>query len=314
MKKKSKKIIEYIKTHKKIRIISIAIISVLSLFLIINLGRYVKKFYEDYISRTQVFYFNSDKLTTDNKQFEINYWSGVENYPIYIEVNSLDNNLRGTDIPINYTVTCEADTDMTCNLSKTGGTIGTLTNSDSFTVTAVPERNFEEGEEVSIRVKAKASLPYVKELGAVFTFVVGKYEMSYKIEDAVSQPYLEAVISNPVDYYKVRTPFGSYTQNQEISSSIYESLSAEDKAKCSSARITLSFDPRYLRLDMTNYFYQHKISETITPLNGFNYVNSFTFDINAQTAVAIKFYKMDVSENYTYPITTSTPIVSFTAS
>ncbi len=309
-----KKIKEYMKNHKKLRILSITIISVLSLFLIINLGRYVKKIYEDYITRTQVFYFNSDKLTTDNKEFEINYWSGIDSYPILITVNSLDNNLRGTNIPINYTITCVPDQDMACDLSQNGGTIGTLTHKDSFTVTARPERNFNIGERVSIRVKAKASLPYEKELSAVFTFVVGKYELSYKIEDQTGQPYLESVISNPVDYYIVRTPFGNYSQNEEISSSVYESLSAEDKAKCSSARITLSFDPHNFRLDMTNYYYQHKISETITQIDGYNYVNSFTFDINAQTAVSIKFYKIHTENDYTYPITNNTTAINFTAS
>lgn len=315
MKNKIKKAINYIKKHKKLRIASLTIISILSLFLVVNLGRYVKTIIENYISRTQNFYFNSDKLTEDNKQFEITYWSGVESYPLTIEVNSLDNNLRGADIPITYNISCSSNGDLLCNLSKTQDTIDTLTHSDSFVVTAVPNKVFEDGDSASITVSAVANAPYRKVLSATFTFIVGSYGLSYKIEDTEGQPYLESVISNTVDYYKVITAFGSYAVGAQISAEVYDTLSTDDKAKCASAIITLSFNPTKYRLDMTNYFYQHKISETTQTINGFEYVNSFTFPINAQSSVAIKFYKLTVSENNTYPLgNNQSPAVQFAAS
>ncbi len=314
MKKRVKRAIKFVKEHKKLRILSITAISILSLFLIINFGRYVKTIIENYITRTQRFYFNSDKLTTDNKVFEVNYWSGADSYPVIIDVNSLDNSLRGTDIPIDYTISCIPGTGLLCDLSKTSSTIGTTTNKDTFTVTAVPTQTFQDGATTQITVKARAEYPFEKELSATFVFVVGHYELSYKIEDKINQPYLEAVISNTVDTYKVKQPFGDYTYNQEITQNVYETLSDEDKAKCVSATITLSFNPSDFRLDMTNYYYQHKKSETITQLGGFDYVNSFTFDVKAQTAIKIKFYKIHVDQDYTYPFTTSTPVIAFSAS
>ena len=66
-----KKALKYMKEHKKVRIFSITVISVISLFFIVNFGRYVKDIIVNYITRTQRFYFNSDKLTEDNKEFEI---------------------------------------------------------------------------------------------------------------------------------------------------------------------------------------------------------------------------------------------------
>ena len=303
MKKKFKRTFEYLKTHKKVRIFSIAIISVLSLFFLVNFSRYVKLILENYITRTERFYFNSDKLTPDNKVFEINYWPGAAPYEITITVNSLDNDLRGTDIPIDYTVSCSASTGLRCELSDTGGTISTSTHTDTFTVTAVPLVAFTDGDEAQIDVVARAAEPFEKEISATFKFVVGHYGLSYKIQDNVGQPYLETVISNTDDYYIVRTAFDNHSPGDRISSGDYSQLSAENKNKCSGVIIELSFDPEDLRLDMTNYYYQNKISETIQQLNdNFDYVDSFTFEVAPQTSIAIKFYKLDTSENYTYPL------------
>ena len=315
MKKKLRRTFEYLKTHKKARIFSIAIISVVSLFFLVNFSRYVKQIIENYITRTERFYFNSDKLTPDNKVFEINYWPGAAPYEISITMNSLDNNLRGTDIPIDYEISCEASTGLRCELSRTASTIPTSSNKDTFTATAIPTVAFEDGDSAQIKVTATASEPFEKELSATFVFVVGHYGLSYKIEDEVNQPYLEAVISNTDDYYKVREAFGTYNVGDRISSAVYSTLSDTDKAKCASVIIKLTFNPSDLRLDMTNYYYQNKRAETTTPLqDGFDYVNSFTFAVNPQTSIAIKFYKLKTHLNYTYPIVNSSPIVSLEAS
>ena len=313
MKSKIKKTIEYIKSHKKLKILSIGIISILSFFLVINLGRYVKTIIEDYITRTQRFYFNSDKLTVDNKQFKIDYWSGVESYPLTISVNSLDNNLRGTDIAIDYEIECVHNNDLRCVLSKENGTIGTTTNTDSFQVEIFPNKTFQDGDSASITVKASASYPYEKELSATFTFVVGSYGLTYKIEDEPGQPYLTAVVSNTNDHYTAIDDFRTYHYGDPISQELYDTLTAEEKEKCASAVLTMSFNPNVLRLDMTNYYYQNKLSEVTQPIGGYDYVNSFTFAVASQTSVAIKFYKLTVSDNHTYPLGTDiNPIVTLT--
>lgn len=312
MKSKIKKTINYIKNHKKLKVLSITIISVLSFFLVINLGRYVKRIYEDYISRTQRFYFNSDKLTTDNKQFRIDYWSGVESYPLTITVNSLDNNLRGTDISIDYDIVCEHGTDLRCVLSKESGTIGTTTNTDSFQVEIFPNKTFKDGDEASITVKATASDPYEKELSATFTFVVGSYGLTYKIEDKVGQPYLTAVVSNTNDHYTAIDDFRTYHYGDPVTVEVYNTLTAEEKAKCASALLTMTFNPNILRLDLTDYYYQHRLSQTTQQIGGYDYVKTFTFAVASQTSIAIKFYKLDVTQNYTFPITNNSPIVTLT--
>lgn len=310
-----KKFFKFIKTNRKARIFSVTIVSIATLFLIVNYGRYVKDIIDNYITRTQRFYFNSDKLTTDCKEFEINYWPGVDPYPINIQLNSMDNNLRVAPIDIDYTVTCSPTMGLRCDLSQTRGTIDD-SGVDSFVVTAIPDAIFDSGDTVSLTVKAKASEPFEKELCADFVFVVGDYGLSYKIEDEANSPYLEAIISNTVDYYKVIEPFGEnneYYVGRQISASLYEELTPAEQAKCASALITLSFDPTVVRLDMTNYYYQNKRSQVIDQIGGFDYVKEFTFAVKPQTSVAIKFYKLQRSNDYTYPLGNNPQIVQFSA-
>ena len=292
-----------------------SIVSIATLFLIVNYGRYVKDIIDNYITRTQRFYFNSDKLTPDGKEFEINYWPGVDPYPINIQVNSMDNNLRVAPIDINYEITCTPTSGLRCELSQTSGTIDD-SGEDSFVVTAIPTAIFEDGDEVSLTVTATASEPFEKELSATFVFVVGDYGLSYRIEDEADSPYLEAIISNTVDYYKVIEAFGEnneYYVGREISSSLYDTLTPEQQAKCASALITLSFDPAEVRLDMTNYYYQNRKSRVIQQLDGFDYVKEFTFAVKPQTSVAIKFYKLQRSNDYTFPLGSNPEVVHFSA-
>lgn len=313
MKKRTRKALKFLKEHKKARVFSIAFISVLSVFFLINFGRYIKDIINNYITRTQRFYFNSDRLTVDNKKYEINFWTGNSDYEIGINVDSLDNALRGAEMDLVYYIECEADAGMQCILNRNSGTISNLTNKDSFTVTAHPTRVFAEGESASIRIKARVEEPFQKELSGEFTFVVGKYKMNYKIEDKVSQPYLTSVISNTLNDHIVIYPFDGYNQGDPITEEQYNLLSDDNKKKCASAIITLSFDPTVVRLDMTNYYYQHRLSQEIQTIDGYDYVNKFTFAINPKTSVAIKFYKLNTNADYTYPITNSNQVVEFEA-
>ena len=57
-------------------------------------------------------------------------------------------------------------------------------------------------------------------------------------------------------------------------------------------------------LDMTNINYLHRIanSEKKEQIDGFDYVNEFTFKMDASSSEKIIFYKSDPEKNYTYPI------------
>lgn len=305
------KFLSFYKTHRKIGVFSIVLGSCLGVFFLVNFGRYVKLIVHNYITKTQEFYFNSDKLTEDFKEFQYNYWSGGTAYDINVGMNSLYNSLKGADVDIIYDITCEAEEGVYCNLSTEQSTILKTSNSDSFVVTVGPDftRVFEEGDSVSVKVTAKSKEPYVKELGAIFTFVVGFKDVTYKIEDVASQPYFNVLITNALETYKVQEDITGFSAGVLIGVDEYNKLSDEDKAKCISATLTLSFDPADVRLDMTNSNYLNKLTETTTLYEGYDYVNSFSFNLGAQSSTIVKFYKMDVSKDYSYPFTNETSII-----
>ena len=307
----------YMKNHKKVRYFSIAIGCVISLFFLINLGRYVKKIIDNHLLKTQEFYFNSDKLTEDIKQFEISYWNGTSSYDINIQMDSLDNDLKGTDIDIDYTITCEASTGALCDLSKTSSTIegsSTGNNRDSFIVTIIPNDQFKEGDSVEVTVKATATEPYRKTIGAKFKLIVNYYQIGYQIIDEANRSYLTLLITNAAKNYTVTQAFGDYSVGDQLDVFAYEALDPVDQAKCIGAKVTLEFDPNVLRLDMTNTNYLNKISsDTRTLSDGYVYVDKLVFGIGAESSAAVNFYKMDVTKDYTYPLVYPTSIVTFTA-
>ena len=317
IKNSTSKFYVYMKNHKKVRYFSIAIGCVISLFFLINLGRYVKKIIDNHLFKTQEFYFNSDKLTEDIKPFEISYWNGTSSYDINIQMDSLDNDLKGTDIDIDYSITCEVDGAATCQLSKTSSTIegnSTGNNRDSFLVTIIPNGQFQEGDYVEVTVKATATEPYKKTIGAKFKLIVNYYQIGYQIIDQPNQTYMTVLITNAAKNYTVTQAFGSYNVGDQLDVFAYETLSPEDQKKCIGAKVTLEFDPDDLRLDMTNTNYLNKISTTTETLDdGFVYVNKLVFGVGAESSAMVKFYKMDVSKNYTFPLVNDTSVVTFTA-
>ena len=74
-------------------------------------------------------------------------------------------------------------------------------------------------------------------------------------------------------------------------------------AKCYSALITLSFDPTVVVLDMTNSNYLNATNVTTQNVSGINYTNGITFEVEPISSTIVRFYKNNVSQNYTYPIT-----------
>lgn len=316
-KKYTSRFYNYMKTHKKVRYFSIAIGSIISLLFLINLGRYVKKIIDNHLLKTQEFYFNSDKLTEDIKLFEISYWNGTTPYDVNIQMDSLDNDLKGTDIDIEYSIECTSDGGVTCDLSKSQGYIEGSSNGnnrDSFVVTIRPTQQFREGDEVSVTVKASATEPYRKTIGATFKLIVNYYEIGYQIVDKANSTYLDVLITNAAKNYTIKEAFGSYNVGDQIDTITYETLSEDNKRKCVGAKVTLDFDPDILRLDMTNTNYLKNTGTTTTTLDdGFVYVNQLKFEMGAESSTSVRFYKIDVGQNYTYPIVNDTSIVTFTA-
>ena len=258
------------------------------------------------------FFFNSDKLVAGGANYGINNWGGVGNIEIQFQLNNHKNNILTSDADITYTVTTSCDNSVICNLSANSGTIQRAEKTDNLTLTVVPTRAFNDGESITASVSATSSSPYVKTLSATFVVTVGKRGISYEITDSVSSPYLIFKITNAQDTYKVITAFGNHNIGDLITTTEYLALSAADKNNCASALVTLSFDPSDVILDTTSDIMKNATYTTST-YNGINYISTITFKVDVMTSMDIRFYKWDRSQNYTYPITNPTPVITFSA-
>lgn len=293
------------KINKK-KLVCLCLLLMIFLGVGVSFGRYAYKEIRDFYLSTKKFYFNSDKLASDKAVYKIENWSGVGSYSITINVNSYENNNLYSEEDIYYDISYSCSDTVTCSIenNKTDGVISADSNNDYFTIVmTVPTGNiFKTGDSVTINVSASSTSPYKKSLSAEFTFVVGQYGLSYEIEDSVGSPYLDIRITNTLDYYVVREAFDNYSVDTQIDIDTYLSLSDENKAKCASSIITLTFDPDVILLDMTSDAYLNNVGIETVKINNYNYVKSISFKIDALASQMVKFYKADTTKNYTFPI------------
>ena len=299
--------------YKKQQIIIILVLALCFITLVSAFGRYVLNGINNFFVRTREFYFYSDKLKENSPIYQIDNWTGIDPYTITVNMNSMENNLKKATYDISYDITYECTSNATCQLSKTSGIIPATSNSDYFNLVITPNTGLTTGDKVTVVITATSSSRYTKTLSARFTLVVGQESLSYEIVDSESNQYLDLNITNTLSYYKVETAFDSYNVGDRIDVDTYLTLSDANKAKCYSALITLSFDPNEVLLDMTNTNYLNAISTTTTNIDGSNYINSMTFKVEPISSAVVRFYKIDVSKDYTYPIINSTSIIDVTA-
>ena len=277
-------------------------------------GRYAYTEIKTYFLKTRRFYFNCDKLSERGSIIEMTNWSGVGQYSITFNLNSYSNSLLASDQNISYTIQHSCSNNVVCSVenNKTIGTITTQTKTDSFTIviTVPTETTLHARDRVELNVTVSSTSPYEKTLTGTFRLVVGHYGLSHEIEDSRNNPYLNIRITNTLDYYVVREAFSNYVVNNQIDIPTYESLSNENKAKCASAIVTLSFDPTKILLDMTSQDYQEAESVTRTTINGHEYINSISFRIDVLSSKQIKFYKIDTTRDYTYPNNNNNSIIN----
>lgn len=285
---------------KKTQILLIMAILICIISFIVIFGRYLTNNMNDFFVRSKEFYFYSDKLEEDTAVFQVDNWSGVDDYVITVNMNSRKNNLKAASYDIGYTISYTCSDNAICQLSKTEGIIYSNNNSDYFNLTITPNRQLETGDKVVVEIEAKSTAKYQKTLKGKFTLVVGKEKLSYQITDKPQNPYMELSLTNTLSYYIVNEAFGNYSVNNKIDIDTYLALTEENKAKCSSAIVTISFNPEQVLLDITNESYSKAKNIETTTVNGKTYINKFTILIDAISSTDLRFYKVDVSKDYTY--------------
>lgn len=298
--------------QKKQTIIIIAILLCAISFVVV-FGRYVTESVNDFFVRSKEFYFFSDKLTEEKSIFQIENWSGVDDYTITVNMNSRKNNLEVATYDIGYDIKYTCTDNAICQLSKESGIISGNTNADFFNLTITPNTQLETGDKVIVEIEATTTSNYAKTLKGKFTLVVGQENLTYQITDEPNYPYMELSVTNTLSYYIVDEAFGNYTVNQKIDIDTYLALTNEDKAKCYSSIITISFDPNDILIDLTSESYQKASQVTTTQINGKTYINSITLSIDAISSVDLRFYKADDSKDYTYPNFDNYSVVTVTS-
>ena len=284
-------------------------------FGIFTFAKFVSVKYHNYFLDSKHFYFTSNRLTDNNALYRVNNWSGVGSFTISFDLLSLKNSYVYTDYDIPYTTSATCPNDVICQVDKPTGVIFTSSSShsDTITISVSPQRSFNENERLTVHVVATSASPYVKTLTADFQYVVGKQGVTYEIEDSRNQPYLTLKVTNAISFCKVVTAFGDYTVNTQLDNSVYRLLNPIDKPKCVSQIINLQFDPNDLLLDTTSNIVDESTYSSTT-IGGVAYINNLAFNIAPVSTVAIKFYKVDTSIDYTYPITNNTSAVTVTIS
>lgn len=299
----------------KKKLIIICLILMFFLSFGVSFGKYAYIEFRDFYFSTKKFYFNSDKLTSHGALYKIENWSGVGEYSIIINLNSYENNNLYGDEDVYYDIDYSCSDTVVCSVvdNKSSGVVLSDKNNDSFTVViSVPTNShFETNDSVELYVSASSSSPYYKELSATFTLVVGQYGLSYEVDDSVGSPYLDFRITNTLDYYTVDSSFDNYDVGDQLDVDRYLELSDINKEKCHSVIITLTFDPNVVLLDMTSQAYMDAVSVSVVNIDGYDYVQSLSFKMDALASQLIKFYKVDATKDYTYPIINVDSVIDF---
>lgn len=299
---------------KKLRKKKVYIIFGIGLFFItigLAFGRYIYNDIRDFYLGTKSFYFNSDKLTTNRAIYQLNEWSGVDEYSFVINLNNSKNNLIHASSDIEYEISYVCSSNSNCSLSKDGGILYSDMLVDQVTAVISPVGVLTNGDTVWMEITAKSIYPYKKTLSARFILQVGIPGISYTIDDVSNRPYFNLMVTNSTDYYLVKESFGIYEVDQRIDYQTYLGLSEDDQSKCALPLITLTFDPSVVILDMTNTVFLRAEKYTTKEIEGYSYVNSISFRMPLTSSEVVKFYKANANYDYTYPIVNNSSIVMF---
>jgi len=269
----------------KVGILIFLIVLILSISVF---GRYIyNAAIEGYFLARQ-FYFSSDILTVggENQVYTYDSWGGVGEFEIGFDLYSYNNELSKLNYDLGYTITCypvenDGSSDkITCTIAGTNGattstgTILATTNTSRVGIIVKPTEGtiISEGDTVNLIVSASTSEPYQKTISRKFSLHINLPEgNSYSIEDVAGRDYAVLKLVNRME---------------------------------NGTQATLEFDPSIVRLDVNDEIYTdtaNRVEVGTTTISGNAYINKIVFNIEAESAKNVKFYKVDKSQDYSYP-------------
>ena len=281
------------KEHKKINKTKVAI-TIFIIVLLISMsvfGRYIYNNAREAYFTSKKFYFTSNLLTLDNQKYTYEDWGGIDVYETSVDLYSYANKFLRLDYDLNYEISCESlsPSKIKCTLNDVNGptsttgviyakTDGRENNVSKIGIYITPLTQINKGEVVTFSLKASTKEPYQKEISCEISLKVKQQTTnSYKIEDVPNRNY-----------------------------AVLEIVNAQNTA----LQYTLTFDPKVLRIDTNDEVCINKISGSSTTINGTQYLNKIVFNIDKESAKNIKFYKVDMTKDYTYPSGDNTPAIN----
>ena len=301
---------EFIRKHKRISI-TVMIVLIVSLFVTMTFGRYIRNIIHDYILETKAFYFNSSILKTNGHNYSLTNWDGVNTYPITIDLKNRKSDDVVTNSDIVYSIHYDCPNTVVCTLNKSSSVIHPDDEMDTYELYVTPASQFVAGDTVTFTTYVESSIPYKKTMSATYTLGVERSNFSYEISDSVNAKFLTITFLNAITYYEALEDFGDYEEGDSISVDVYNSMTPQEQAKCFSAIVTVQYSPSVLFVDMTNQNFIDHLSTNYQEqtINGYQWVSQFSFKMNASSSTSINFYKNDITQNYKYPNGNNSPII-----
>lgn len=147
-------------------------------------------------------------------------------------------------------------------------------------IVVTPKKQIEQNDIITIKIKASTQEPYKKEISCEISLRIQQVlANSYEIEDSANRNYL-----------------------------ILKMVNAHNTA----GNVSLQFDPNIVKIDLNDEAYINRLENSEeTDLNG--YVKKFIFTMDKESVKYIKFYKVDMSKDYTYPSGDTTSIIEVNA-
>lgn len=173
------------KTKKK-RINLIFLISLMFLCIIAtySFSKYVIQISQIHIQEANNFYFKSNILDTQEKQYILNDWDGISKYTIDANLCNYEDLLRINDEDIEYTVEANSKTDGISVNIKTGSQgklTGKVKSENKIQIEITSSRQFTKEEYAEVEIIVTSTKPYEKILMGTFKINVENIE-NYKTE------------------------------------------------------------------------------------------------------------------------------------
>ena len=150
-------------------------------------------------------------------------------------------------------------------------------NVSRIKIVVTPKTQIEQNDTITIRIKASTQEPYQKEISCEITLRIQQVlANSYEIEDVANRNYLTLKIVNTHD---------------------------------TGGNVSLEFDPNVVRIDLNDEAYIKRL-EGSEEVNSDGYVEKFVFTMDKESAKNIKFYKVDMTQDYTYPSGDTTSVIT----